>query len=320
MPSSEKEIRMTSSDDKRSAGGIAPFGYKWLNGSLVIDSDEAPVRKLIYELFLKHKRKKTVAKLLNDLGYRTRGGALFSDTTIGRLLKDTTAKGVRTINESEIGVDPIIEVDVWERANNILQSSQRSRTPVYLFTGIAYCACGGRITVPGGSLKYVCEKCRHKIPIDDLNEIFASQLSIVEIDSPDPNSTKQEHLSDYWHILSNKEKRIIIESLCEKVVVGKHDIYIELALSTSSPKTNKVWQQNESGNKTLEKASKTEPSPSDISEPLLSEAEAAKFLGISKMTLLRKRNAGTISFFRVGFRVLYSKEKHLIPFLQQCEK
>jgi excisionase family DNA binding protein len=52
----------------------------------------------------------------------------------------------------------------------------------------------------------------------------------------------------------------------------------------------------------------------------LSEAEAAKFLGISKMTLLRKRSAGIIGFFRVGFRVLYSNEKHLIPFLESCEK
>lgn len=311
---------MTSFDDKKSAGGIAPFGYKWLNGSLVIDPKEAPVRKLIYELFLKHKRKKTVAKLLNDLGYRTRSGALFSDTTIGRLLKDTTAKGVRIVNEKEISVEPIIEVDIWERANNILQSSQRSRTPVYLFTGIAYCDCGGKMAVPGGSSKYVCEECRHRIPIDDLNEIFASQLSIVEIDSPDPDSTKQEYLSDYWHILSHKEKRIVIESLCEKVVVGKRDIYIELAVSANSSKTDKVWQQNDAGNRTPENAAQNESSLSNISEPLLSEAEAAKFLGISKMTLLRKRNAGTISFFRVGFRVLYSKEKHLIPFLQKCEK
>ncbi|MEJ7848802.1 MAG: helix-turn-helix domain-containing protein, partial [Pyrinomonadaceae bacterium] len=57
----------------------------------------------------------------------------------------------------------------------------------------------------------------------------------------------------------------------------------------------------------------------DVVKPLLSEAEASQFLGISKMTLLRKRNAGLIGFFRVGFRVLYSKEKHLLPYLTNCE-
>ena len=37
------------------------------------------------------------------------------------------------------------------------------------------------------------------------------------------------------------------------------------------------------------------------------------------MTVLRKRNAGEIPFFRVGIRVLYSVEKHLIPYLGRCE-
>lgn len=55
-------------------------------------------------------------------------------------------------------------------------------------------------------------------------------------------------------------------------------------------------------------------------EPLLSEAEAAHFLGMSKMTMLRKRLAGVIRFYRLGFRVLYSKEKHLLPYLEICEK
>lgn len=39
-----------------------------------------------------------MAKLLNDLGYRTRNASLFSDTTIDRLLRDSTAKGVRLVD------------------------------------------------------------------------------------------------------------------------------------------------------------------------------------------------------------------------------
>jgi len=38
------------------------------------------------------------------------------------------------------------------------------------------------------------------------------------------------------------------------------------------------------------------------------------------MTLLRKRYAGMNKFFRIGFRVFYSKEKHLLPFLENCER
>jgi site-specific DNA recombinase len=76
------------------------LGYRWINKEFVIDEKEAPIRKLVYELFLKNKRKKATAKALNDMGYRTRTGAKFGHTTIARLLQDTTAKGVRKANYS----------------------------------------------------------------------------------------------------------------------------------------------------------------------------------------------------------------------------
>ncbi len=74
-------------------GGQAIFGYSWRNKEYVINESEAPIRKLICEIFLRTRRKKTTADELNKLGYCTRKGALFSDTTVTRLLRDTTAKG-----------------------------------------------------------------------------------------------------------------------------------------------------------------------------------------------------------------------------------
>lgn len=54
-------------------------------------------------------------------------------------------------------------------------------------------------------------------------------------------------------------------------------------------------------------------------EKLLSIKEASKFLGISTVTLHRILKREEIGCFRVGHRVLFSKEKHLSAFLQKCE-
>lgn len=52
---------------------------------------------------------------------------------------------------------------------------------------------------------------------------------------------------------------------------------------------------------------------------LLSEKQAAKRLGIARITLLRAREAGRIKFFRIGTRVLYSEEQ-LTEFLLLCQR
>lgn len=48
--------------------------------------------------------------------------------------------------------------------------------------------------------------------------------------------------------------------------------------------------------------------PSTTTELLLNQREAAAFLNISRMTLLRGLQADKISFYRLGFRICYSKQ------------
>jgi site-specific DNA recombinase len=181
----------------KSLGGAAPFGYMWKDNKLVVNPTEAPIRKRMYELFAENKRRKGVARLLNKAGYRTRKGAQFTDTTVARLILDPTAKGLYRANhtyrdskgkliikpESEwvmSPVEPIVSEELWNQCSNILKEREGKRPlgpkPTHPFAGLLFCGCGQKMYVFSRTPKYVCPKCRTKIPIEDIEGIFCDEL------------------------------------------------------------------------------------------------------------------------------------------------
>lgn len=180
-------------------GGAAPYGYRWHGKELILDQHEAPIRKLMFELYAEHKRKKTVCSILNEKGFRTRNGAKFTDTTLDRLLRDPMAKGERRANytqslgekkhwkmkpESEwvmISCPAIVSSEVWDKCNAInnevtIKREPRAKKAVHLFAGFLTCHCGGKMYVPSRTQKYVCTKCKNNIPIADIEEIYYHHL------------------------------------------------------------------------------------------------------------------------------------------------
>ncbi len=204
----------------KSLGGDSPYGYSWVDKELVINETEAPIRKLIFELFAKHKRKRAVAHMLNEKGYRTRRGNGFSDTLVDNILRDPISKGMRRTNyttdhgnklkpkEEWIFVEAprIVTDELWETCNAILDEISQKQTKtrrrgVHLFSGIVHCTCGGKMYMRSNSPKYVCNDCKNKIEPDILEDAFHLQLK----DFIFSDDEIQKHLSEEVTILKEKE-------------------------------------------------------------------------------------------------------------------
>lgn len=236
-------------------GGQAPYGYRWVDKELVIDSDEAPVRKLIYDLFLEHKRKRHVASQLNARGYRTRNGSPFSDTTVSRLLRDPTAKGMRRANytkslgdgkkwiekpESEwvfTECPAIVSADVWDQCNSILDAQEvkrekPARKAVHLFAGKLVCSCGGKMYVPSRVKKYVCSACKKtSIATDDIEEIYYENLKSFLLTKDDMDT----FLKRANEALRSKEEELqVLTREGEKVKADMDDL-VKLYLKKQIP-------------------------------------------------------------------------------------
>ena len=185
----------------RPMGGQAQYGYRWVDKKFVLEPSEAAVRKLMYDLFLELRRFRTVARVLNERGYRTRAGKLWAGSTIERLMRDPTAMGKKRYNyttqtrpggswiakpESEWvhhDCEAIVSPELWHQVNDLLTEKKltgvrQARIAKTLFGGLCKCECGGRMYVPSNMKKYVCEYkgCRRKIPMDTLEAIFESEL------------------------------------------------------------------------------------------------------------------------------------------------
>jgi site-specific DNA recombinase len=183
----------------KTINGKAPYGYKWKDRKLIIVPEEAAIRRKAYEMFVQHRRKGHVAQHLNAAGYRTRDNNIWRDTTVLRVLQESSAKGVYFFNrvvgngwnselkpENEWGkveCEPIVSEDLWNQANQILEEQTKSfkkpgKPPVHLLSGLAHCSCGHKMYVKSNNPKYFCRSCRNKIPIVDLENIIRQELKV----------------------------------------------------------------------------------------------------------------------------------------------
>ena len=206
----------------RAKSGPTSFGFRRKNGKLIHDPIEAPILKRMFDLFIEHRRKKTVALELTCEKAKTRNGSDFTGQTVGRLLTNDIVLGITG------ELEPLITQELFDNVQNILamQKGKAKRKPAHLFAGLTYCGCDGKMYVPSGSHKYVCRDCKSKIHKHDLEAVFIDQIK--EHYSKDNDASGFISLLDRWSILEDADKRAILESTTKQIIIERNLVTLSL--------------------------------------------------------------------------------------------
>lgn len=70
------------------SGGRVAYGYKAENGRLIINEDERPIVEFVFAEHAKGTPMLTIADKLNDMGYRTRKGTRFQNTSVRSIVSN----------------------------------------------------------------------------------------------------------------------------------------------------------------------------------------------------------------------------------------
>lgn len=84
-------------------------------------------------------------------------------------------------------VPAVVSEELWDSCNAFLteraaKAKRQGRPAVQLFSGVTLCECGTKMYVPSNTPKWVCKKCRNKIPIVDLEQVFHEKLKDFFLD------------------------------------------------------------------------------------------------------------------------------------------
>ncbi len=165
LASNVKRALKANANNCLSNGGTAPLGYDIIDRKYVINANEAPIVKLIYELYVDGKGLLDIASTLNDKGYTTKKKKKFGKNSIFEILSNEKYTGTYIYNKAvgnnrhakrddtikvEDAFDAIISKEMFEKVQEIRKSHRNSGGQfrgenIYLLSGLIYCGeCGAR--------------------------------------------------------------------------------------------------------------------------------------------------------------------------------
>lgn len=245
---------LTRAERGKSLGGVARFGFQWSDGKLEVNEAEAPILRLMFELFAEHQKFSVVARELNKRGYKSKTGKQWSTMAVRHLIVDPGAKGQRIANKynarrlrkskgqlksSEdwitVNTPAIVSPELWDRCNDIIKERQAKKkaNSSNTFAGLLECGrCRIRMYAdhrPMDKRKYWCKQCRNNIHASTLDAAFKDRAWAYF----DPNTG--EHLRaineaiEAKYALMQQAKRNQTQAQC--AIDRADDDYISGALS-----------------------------------------------------------------------------------------
>ena len=157
----------------KSNGATAPLGYKvGKDRTYEVDPVEAEIVKLIFQLYANGYSAEGVARVLNERGYRTRAGRMFSRRSFTKILKNEKYTGVYIYDGHRIdgGMPAIVPQDLFDKVQSRrrevhLVKARYKAKEIYLLTPKLFCAhCGQPMYGESGTGKsgqvYTYYKCK----------------------------------------------------------------------------------------------------------------------------------------------------------------
>jgi len=225
---------------------LPPYGYKKVPAAqtgkakkLEIDPIEGPIRVLMYDLYLQHRKFMIVAAELNRRGYRNRNGKPFSLHNVRAILLDSSAMGVyysnRTAHNNPTGkteadripipVPQLIDGEKWERVKSLIESNlPKVRRAIYPYSGLLNCICGPKMYTNSSMNnsksqyryppRYSCRQCGNRIRMNLLDEAIGVLFTGFLLDGV-PDGVEVE--------LSKTEQQLLaLKSELKNVIAGKN--------------------------------------------------------------------------------------------------
>jgi site-specific DNA recombinase len=211
-------------------GGRAPFGYKLVDGKLVIKEDEASIIREMYRLYLSGKGIRSIVLYMQQFGInkdiRTISRWLENPVYVGKLRWGNRSK-MDTMIYDNIAHTAIIEEETFEKVQ-LLRNKRtiegKKATSPFHFSGVLRCArCGGPLSgwfkKARGTKHYICINKKNKGTCDlpQFTETALTKTFLDELSADDPehflrlsqdfNIEQKEH-SDQEQLMKDLEREL----------------------------------------------------------------------------------------------------------------